>query len=94
MPSIAPLPSFPSRAPMRMPVRPSPGAVPASMLSEESKRMIAENLRGSDSGLYTIKGQNYLEGELHQDRITRHSRCEVFVEVASLLATPPWLTIA
>ena len=63
---------------------PVPGALPASRLSEEAKRMIAENLRGSSSGLYTIKGQNYLEGELHQDRITRHTRCEIFVEVGYL----------
>lgn len=60
--------------------RPRPGALPANRLSEESKRMIAENLRGSSSGLYTIKGQNYLEGDLHQDRITKHSRCEIFIE--------------
>lgn len=39
-----------------------------------------EELRADESGMYTIRGQTYLEGNFHEDKIFPDVSCEVFVE--------------
>jgi hypothetical protein len=34
------------------------------------------------SGLYVMKGQWYLEGEIHYNRIRKQVQCEIFNEVS------------
>ena len=37
-------------------------------------------LRADESGMYTIRGQTYLEGKFHEDKLHPDVACEVFVE--------------
>lgn len=34
--------------------------------------------------VYTVKGQTYLVGKAHEDKICRGMRCELFIEVGAL----------
>ena len=33
------------------------------------------------SGVYTIRGVTYLEGQYHEDRLVTGTKCQIFVEV-------------
>jgi hypothetical protein len=35
--------------------------------------------------MYTVKGQTYLEGKVHESKITQGMQCEIFVEVIILI---------
>jgi hypothetical protein len=34
--------------------------------------------------MYTVKGQTYLQGKVHEDKIKTGIQCEIFVEVTKL----------
>jgi hypothetical protein len=37
------------------------------------------------TGIYTVKGQTYLQGKIHEEKIRSGMPCEVFVEVCPSL---------
>jgi hypothetical protein len=41
---------------------------------------IAKNLREDETGRYTIKGQTYLEGRFHEEKLKTNVECEIFIE--------------
>mmetsp|Transcript_26612 Transcript_26612/g.39541 ORF Transcript_26612/g.39541 Transcript_26612/m.39541 type:complete len:395 (+) Transcript_26612:60-1244(+) len=51
-------------------------------LSEKAVDMISENLRDKEgsSGVYTVRGVTYLEGQYFEDRLVGDTECEIFVE--------------
>ena len=38
----------------------------------------------SRSGVYTVRGVTYLEGQYHEERLLSGTKCEIFVEVSHL----------
>jgi len=48
---------------------------------EEENTDKVDNLRGDDKGVYTIRGQTYLEGKLHEDKLHAGVNCEIFVDI-------------
>lgn len=64
----------------------------AKSLSSSAIDAISQNLREDKSGVYTVRGVTYLEGQYHEDRLVTGTACEVFVETvddwlsASILA--------
>jgi hypothetical protein len=38
------------------------------------------------SGVYTVRGVTYLEGQYHEDRLVTGMKCEIFIEVDNLIS--------
>ena len=39
-----------------------------------------KSLRKDDTGIYTIRNQTYLEGSIHEDKLCKGVKCEIFIE--------------
>lgn len=39
-----------------------------------------KSLRKDDKGIYTIRNQTYLEGSIHEDKLRKGVKCEIFIE--------------
>ena len=52
----------------------------------EARRLtFASSFNRFRSGMYTVKGQTYLQGKIHEEKIRTGMECEIFVEVRSFL---------
>ncbi len=71
-----------SSQPPSYPSTPFPFAPTFANLSQKALDLIAENLRkdSEPTGVYTIRGVTYLEGQFHEQQIVKGRQCEVFVD--------------
>lgn len=68
-----------NRPPPPPPSRPrDPNAIRRPGASKDPDSI--DSLREDDSGVYTIRGQTYLEGKLHEDKMRAGVSCEIFVD--------------
>lgn len=49
-------------------------------ISASAQDAISQNLREDKSGVYTVRGVTYLEGQYHEERLTTGKDCEIFIE--------------